>query len=700
MIINNEYSGVKSSEQVHKFGMTTSSVMFKVLSDSLYSNKIGSIVRELASNARDAHIVAGKKDVPFEIEICDNSSTGKLFGNTTSVFRIRDFGTGLSESEIYDLYAVYGVSNKRDTNELAGGFGIGSKSPFAYTESFMITSYYNGSKMLFSAFIGQDGCPSISLLHKQKTNDPNGLEITIPINNGSDISKFRTEVECQLAYFDPRPVVAGGNDWKTEIKTIDIGSKKYTIYERMPYILDSGLFNAKIGGIIYPIMLERVGFSSIPAAYTKICLNMNIGDIDLSASRESIAYSEKTISVIFAKVCEYISYQSDFLLKYAKKHSEYESARMRRKLPEFSLILHRSKDISKTIEKTMLVDDMVPLTKDVNLSPEMHLFAYTLYVGKFRTIDLYASNTIQLGTHDIYICRNVNASKNDILRKTHVLYNKLVIKTKDDAKINEFLKVYGNPVVHELEIEKSSVTTEKSSGVIFYAQSLQDGYCSKRCETPEHVAHIIRNENTYFFPMYDRRYIFDLVKIYPEKYTVEFGYVYRIAKYMMSARGNISVYHMSHTNIKRICERFEIEYSFDKYKNRICKQFENFITEQDIDISFVNTCIDLDEIVYNSYDLFSVLGNIYKYQLDEMAKKNILFDAVKKYIESESKYTYTVKNTVKEYRRLCNNIESNKDLIRYIESNPVIKLINCNSDYTKDAIIDCVNKYLLAKGDM
>lgn len=71
-----------------------------------------------------------------------------------------------------------------------------------------------------------------------------------------------------------------------------------------------------------------------------------------------------------------------------------------------------------------------------------------------------------------------------------------------------------------------------------------------------------------------------------------------------------------------------------------------------------------------------------------------------KYIESESKYTYTLKNTVKEYRHLSNNIESNKDLIRYIESNPVIKLINCSSDYTKDAIIDCVNKYLLAKGDM
>ena len=94
-------SGVTGTEQ---FKISNSPIIFKILSDSLYSDKITSIVRELASNARDAHIAAGKGDVPFEIHLpVSNNLFNKADAN---VFSVKDYGTGLSEEEIYNLYTI------------------------------------------------------------------------------------------------------------------------------------------------------------------------------------------------------------------------------------------------------------------------------------------------------------------------------------------------------------------------------------------------------------------------------------------------------------------------------------------------------------------------------------------------------------------------------------------------------------------
>ena len=111
-------SGVSGTEQ---FKFSNSPIIFKILSDSLYSDKIGSIVRELASNARDAHVAAGKGDVPFEIHV---PTTSNLFNANGCYFSVKDYGVGLSEKEIYNLYTVYGESNKRSSNDFIGGFNF------------------------------------------------------------------------------------------------------------------------------------------------------------------------------------------------------------------------------------------------------------------------------------------------------------------------------------------------------------------------------------------------------------------------------------------------------------------------------------------------------------------------------------------------------------------------------------------------
>lgn len=53
-------SGITSSSG---FNIAQTSKMFKILSDSLYSDKIMAVIREISTNAQDAHIESGNKNL-------------------------------------------------------------------------------------------------------------------------------------------------------------------------------------------------------------------------------------------------------------------------------------------------------------------------------------------------------------------------------------------------------------------------------------------------------------------------------------------------------------------------------------------------------------------------------------------------------------------------------------------------------------
>ena len=71
---------------------------FRVLSDTLYQNKIGSIVREISCNALDGHIANGNRDVPFTIHMPDAFEPW---------FSVRDYGIGLSPDAMAEVFTKY-----------------------------------------------------------------------------------------------------------------------------------------------------------------------------------------------------------------------------------------------------------------------------------------------------------------------------------------------------------------------------------------------------------------------------------------------------------------------------------------------------------------------------------------------------------------------------------------------------------------
>ena len=182
-----------------RFGIAQNAKMFNILSNRLYSQKVMAVIRELSTNASDAHIEAGNPN-PFHVHLPNQANP---------VFRIRDFGTGLSEQNMYVVFSEYGESTKTDSNKVNGCLGLGSKSPFCYVQSFNVNSYIDGTKLCYVCVIDESGFPDLNFLHKEASSEPNGLEISFPVKS-VDFEEFCKEAMRVYHYFDNKPIVTGG----------------------------------------------------------------------------------------------------------------------------------------------------------------------------------------------------------------------------------------------------------------------------------------------------------------------------------------------------------------------------------------------------------------------------------------------------------------------------------------------------------
>jgi HSP90 family molecular chaperone len=162
MILNNapvNEAIVSNVGEIGEFRIRNSAKAFNILSSGLYANKVKAIIRELSCNAVDSHIAAGKKETPFDVHLPNSLEPH---------FSIRDYGTGLSHEQVTQIYTTYFESTKTASNEFIGALGLGSKSPFSYTDNFTVTAIQNGKKGIYSAFINDSGVPSIALMMTEK----------------------------------------------------------------------------------------------------------------------------------------------------------------------------------------------------------------------------------------------------------------------------------------------------------------------------------------------------------------------------------------------------------------------------------------------------------------------------------------------------------------------------------------------------
>jgi hypothetical protein len=320
---NTGFDGVDakiSQDDMHK--------LWDILQDP-YKNSIGAVVREYVSNSFDSHAEAkfikenSLEEIRNEYAIYNSVTDEELseLKNAMSIFAddavhvsiskddtgyywaTEDFGVGLSESRVVDVFANYLKSTKESSNNVIGAFGIGSKSGLSYTDIVYIRTRYNGFEYLYFLRKGENG-PRLDFVNKEPTLERNGTQIKIYIKSVKryswesqatpEINRFEEECRNQLAYFD--------NVYFDNISTVN---NNFTIIKGKNWIYNSAINNGSdnlsicLGKVAYPIDFNVLGIDRINFG---LALKFEIGELDVIQTREDIKYTPRSKQAILDKI--------------------------------------------------------------------------------------------------------------------------------------------------------------------------------------------------------------------------------------------------------------------------------------------------------------------------------------------------------------------------------------------------------------
>jgi len=287
--LNNEQgTGVQSNVQTKSldFGIGDPAMVIEILRKRLYSNPIQTLVQEYISNGRDA---CREAQLPERVVVTIPTSTNK-------VFKVRDYGCGISPERIANVFVNYASSTKRTDNKQTGGFGIGAKSAWAYTDNFTVISYYEGTAYHYVAHLGVKNIGSMDLMSETSTTEPNGCEIQIAVAE-KDLDAFERAVYRCTFFWTKRPEIRGIApscipDWyrapKLHGKILDLAFYKPSDLGNFFY---PGILLV-VDGIPYTVPFERFHASTNQFVHFKddlICaIPVKTGEVEIAASRESL----------------------------------------------------------------------------------------------------------------------------------------------------------------------------------------------------------------------------------------------------------------------------------------------------------------------------------------------------------------------------------------------------------------------------
>jgi len=244
--------------------------IFDIMFNQMYRDPIGSVIREITSNCFDSHQEAGVNE-PVIIEFGDDD------GGNYIIFQ--DFGVGISPDRMKNIYSKPASSTKRNSNDQIGYWGLGSKSPLAYTDSFEVITNHNQIKYHYIVHKGER-VPRIEKFDESTTDERNGTQIKIYIKE-SDRYKFIDKIPQQLRYFD-NVYVKGTSLVKNDYR-IHIGDT----FKFRNDIDTNEFLHICIGKVCYPIDWNKLG---IPPINFPAGLKFNIGELPITPERESIRY--------------------------------------------------------------------------------------------------------------------------------------------------------------------------------------------------------------------------------------------------------------------------------------------------------------------------------------------------------------------------------------------------------------------------
>lgn len=485
---NIEQSGNFSESQ---FTIKASRKAFKILSDSLYSDKIKAIIRELSCNAYDAHVDANNLDTPFDIHLPSRLNPS---------FYIRDYGIGLSRDQVENLYTTYFESTKTESNDVVGCLGLGSKSPFSYTTMFTVTSYYEGVKYTFNSMLNSDGFPSIMLINECSTDEHNGLKIEFAVKPDDHYS-FSRKAEDVFKYFSVQPKFLNSD--------VKIEPVNYSTFVKGSYGVRLGSSwnsksNAIMGNVAYPITIDKCGLSTREIDFLKnvdVDMFFKIGELDVAASREGLSYDDATTQCIKNRIVNIIKTQLKELRDNVKTQPSYWDAvtwyTERRKNDQLVRHISNIDDFSyggKQLNSRMKIEQ----SEYKIIDNEFSIYSYqikkrwqrssNMYVPTISSVGVYQGREMHLSPSLTHIFINDCTTCNKMRVKKYVLEKELIdgtvvlVKCSDNMKdkiVNKLksdLMISSVQNLSEITIEKVKRSSTKSANI----KSMQGDFFSWR----------------------------------------------------------------------------------------------------------------------------------------------------------------------------------------------------------------------------
>lgn len=344
MIVSNGEKNVVTKTGLtngHAFAFSTKNLAKQayVLGDGLYSDGAMAVIREYSTNAKDIHRIVGTPDRPIVVT---------LPTLLTPIFKVRDFGTGLTEDDIYNVYTVYFESTKEGTNDQIGFLGLGSKAGFAHAEVFTVTSIVSELKLrdaishmqkdilpntgeeeylfqkniydallsayanihgtdknwrvVFTAYKDEDLMPRMDKQFEVATEEETGIEVSIPI--ATSVDDFNAKALQFYRWFAPRPIFEGANsvfnqgllNHDKEIKHSkwngQSGDWKWALVQGEKSVVIMG---DTAYPIPYDIWSESESVTRNLVISGGLIIWANIGDVTNTPSRESIKKDRITV---------------------------------------------------------------------------------------------------------------------------------------------------------------------------------------------------------------------------------------------------------------------------------------------------------------------------------------------------------------------------------------------------------------------
>jgi hypothetical protein len=283
------------AQKTTAMGMVQDASFLMMLSTNLYSNQQLACIRETLCNGWDAHIEAGTTDTPLKVTITEHLE-----------LVIEDSGLGIPEDLFEQIYGTFGGSTKRTNKSVTGGFGLGCKSPWAYTDSFRVISENQGKKVVYNlvrASVEADGLPAITRV-METTTERTGLTVRFQLRQ-QDVERMALYIRAVTMHGDMNVLFSRPGMPETQLATMNLSTEvgSYSVADDwyFQYMGQHQLF-VRYGAVIYPMLqtpgtqkavdllkqfMELVGFR-------KMVVQAAPGTLALTPNREALSSSKMT----------------------------------------------------------------------------------------------------------------------------------------------------------------------------------------------------------------------------------------------------------------------------------------------------------------------------------------------------------------------------------------------------------------------